>query len=70
MDLWPFYEQIHCPTLVLRGAQSDLLTREAWQQMALRGPRAKLAEIPNVGHAPMFMDEAQVALVRDFLLAA
>ena len=70
IDLWPFYEQIRCPTLVLRGAQSDLLTRDTWQQMALRGPRAKLAEIPNVGHAPMFMDDAQVALVRDFLLAA
>ena len=59
-----------CPTLVLRGAESDLLMRDTWQQMAERGPRAKLAEIPGVGHAPMFMDDHQVALVRDFLLAA
>lgn len=70
IDLWPFYERVACPTLVVRGAESDLLTRETWQQMGERGPRAKLAEIPNVGHAPMFLDDAQIAVVRDFLLAA
>ena len=33
------------------------------------GPKAQLAEVPGVGHAPMFMDAAQIALVRDFLAA-
>jgi len=37
--------------------------------MAGRGPRAQTAEIPGVGHAPMLLDAAQVAIVRDFLLA-
>ena len=69
IDLWPVYERIHCPTLVLRGAESDLLTREVWQQMGERGPRARLAEIPGVGHAPMFLRDDQIAIVRDFLLA-
>jgi len=69
IDLWPVYEQINCPTLVMRGADSDLLTRETWLQMGQRGPRARLAEIPGVGHAPMLMDEMQIAIVRDFLLA-
>jgi pimeloyl-ACP methyl ester carboxylesterase len=69
IDLWPIYEQITCPTLVVRGAESDLLKREIWQQMGERGPRAKLAEIPGVGHAPMFLDEAQIGIARDFLLA-
>ena len=70
IDLWPVYEQISCPTLVLRGAESDLLTRETWQAMGLRGPRAKLAEIQGVGHAPMFMTEEQISIARDFLLGS
>ncbi|UCV12880.1 alpha/beta hydrolase [Dechloromonas denitrificans] len=69
IDLWPVYEQIVCPTLVLRGADSDLLTRETWQAMGLRGPRARLAEIQGVGHAPMFMTEEQISIARDFLLS-
>jgi len=69
IDLWPIYEQITCPTLVVRGAESDLLKRETWQQMGERGPRAKLAEIPGVGHAPMFLDDEQIGIARDFLLA-
>jgi len=69
IDLWPIYERITCPTLVVRGAESDLLKRETWQQMGERGPRAKLAEIPGVGHAPMFLDDDQIGIARDFLLA-
>jgi pimeloyl-ACP methyl ester carboxylesterase len=70
IDLWPVYQAIHCPTLVIRGAESDLLNRETWQQMGSCGPQAKLAEIPGVGHAPMFQSDAQIAIVRDFLLSA
>jgi len=70
VDLWPLYQQIACPTLVVRGAESDLLTRDTWQKMASCGPQAKLAEIPGVGHAPMFQSEDQIAVVRDFLLRA
>ena len=69
IDLWPVYEAITCPTLVIRGAESDLLTRDTWQQMGRRGPRGKLAEIAGVGHAPMFQSDDQIAVVRDFLLA-
>ena len=67
IDLWPLYEGIRCPTLVIRGALSDLLTAETWQAMGQRGPRARLAEVPGVGHAPMFLDAPQVELVRNFL---
>lgn len=70
IDLWPFYDRIACPTLVVRGADSDLLAHSTWQQMGERGPKAKLAEVPGVGHAPMFLSMDQVAIVRDFLLAA
>ena len=69
VDLWGIYDAIRCPTLVLRGEQSDLLTREVWREMQGRGPHARGAEIPRVGHAPILMDEPQIAVVRDFLLA-
>ncbi|HWA39075.1 MAG TPA: alpha/beta hydrolase [Burkholderiales bacterium] len=68
VELWPVWDAIRCPTLVVRGAQSDLLSRETAQRMAARGPRAKLVEIPDVGHAPTFMEEGQISVVRDFLL--
>ena len=68
IELWPLYDGIGCPTLLLRGVTSDLLTHAAALQMSQRGPRAKLIEVPDVGHAPMLMDEAQVAPVREFLL--
>jgi pimeloyl-ACP methyl ester carboxylesterase len=70
IQLWPYYDAIRCPTLVIRGALSDLLRRETVQEMAGRGPRAKTVEIPDVGHAPTLMHAAQIAIVREFLLAA
>jgi pimeloyl-ACP methyl ester carboxylesterase len=69
IELWQFYDGIACPTLLLRGADSDLLTHATALQMSQRGPRARLLEVPGVGHAPMLMDAAQVAPVREFLLA-
>lgn len=67
VDLWAYYDRIRCPVLAVRGAESDLLSTQTWRTMAERGPRARLAEVPGVGHAPMFTDARQVALVRDFL---
>jgi pimeloyl-ACP methyl ester carboxylesterase len=68
IELWPYYDAIRCPTLVIRGALSDLLKRETVQEMAGRGPRAKTVEIPEVGHAPTLMHADQIAIVREFLL--
>jgi len=69
IELWPYYDAIRCPTLVIRGALSDLLKRETVQDMAGRGPRATTVEISEVGHAPTLMHADQIAIVRDFLLA-
>lgn len=66
--LWPYYDAIRCPTLVIRGAESDLLPESSLAEMARRGPKAWTREIPGVGHAPMFHDQAQVAVVHEFLL--
>lgn len=66
--LWAAYDAIRCPTLVVRGELSDLLSRATALEMTQRGPRAQLVEIAGVGHAPMFMQDDQIALVRKFLL--
>lgn len=67
--LWAAYDRLSCPTLLIRGAESDLLSRETALAMGQRGPRARLVELPGVGHAPTLVQPEQVALVRDFLLA-
>ena len=70
VNLWPIYEAISCPTLVMRGAESDLLLHDTAAQMTTRGPKARLVEVPDVGHAPTLMDAQQIAPIRDFLLEA
>jgi pimeloyl-ACP methyl ester carboxylesterase len=66
--LWAAYDAIACPTLLVRGADSDLLSRETAAQMLARGPRPQFAEIAGTGHAPTFVDPAQIAIARQFLL--
>jgi pimeloyl-ACP methyl ester carboxylesterase len=68
VELWPLYDAVRCPTLLVRGAQSDLLTVDTARQMSERGPRARLVEVPGVGHAPVLMAPDQIGVVRDFLL--
>ena len=69
LESWPLYDGISCPTLLLRGAESDLLRPETAAEMEVRGPRAKRVEIPDTGHAPALLDPAQIAPIREFLLA-
>lgn len=69
VELWSLYDGIRCPTLLVRGAESDLLTHEVALAMSERGPRAGLVEIPDAGHAPMLLDLSQIQPIREFLLA-
>ncbi len=70
IDLSAYWDAVTCPTLLLRGAESDLLLRETALDMTRRGPKARLVEFAGVGHAPMLMNDEQVAVVREFLLGA
>jgi pimeloyl-ACP methyl ester carboxylesterase len=67
--LWQAYDHLRCPTLLLRGAESDLLSPATAQAMTERGPRARLVAFAGVGHAPMLVQAEQVQVVREFLLA-
>ena len=67
--LWHAWDSLTLPTLLLRGAQSDLLSAATAQAMTQRGPRARLVQFDGVGHAPMLVQPEQVAAVREFLLS-
>lgn len=69
IDLWAQWDAIKVPTLVLRGADSDILRHEDAVAMTARGPRARLVELPGVGHAPALAAPDQIAVVREFLRA-
>lgn len=66
-DLWPAWDAITCPTLVLRGALSDLLLPEVAEEMTQHGPKAQVVEIPGCGHAPYLNTPDQIKLVAEFL---
>ncbi len=67
--LWQAWDSLKLPTLVLRGALSDLLSPATAKAMTERGPRARLHEFAGVGHAPMLVQPDQRQVVREFLLA-
>ncbi|MBP6057065.1 MAG: alpha/beta hydrolase [Nitrosomonas sp.] len=68
IDLWQQWDQLAIPTLVLRGTESDVLSIETAAKMQVRGAKAKVVELPGIGHPPMIMDDHQIKIVRDFIL--
>ncbi len=67
--LWDLYDRITAQTLLIRGADSDLLSRDTALAMTQRGPKAELVEFEGVGHAPTFVPGYQTEVVASFLLA-
>ena len=67
--LWQVYDNIKAQTLLLRGANSDLLSSGTAQAMTQRGPKARLIEFAGVGHAPTLIAADQVQAIADFLLS-
>ena len=70
VDLWPIYDAVTCPTLLLRGGDSLLLAAATAAAMTTRGPHAEVVTFPGIGHAPALMAEDQIAAIRRFLEAA
>jgi pimeloyl-ACP methyl ester carboxylesterase len=68
VEVWSVWEGIPCPTLVLRGANSEVLQRDTIERMRSTGPPIEVVEFPDIGHAPSLMTEDQIAIVREFLL--
>lgn len=68
VEVWPLYDAITCPTLLLRGESSDLLEPEVAEAMTQRGPHCQLVTIPGCGHAPMLNTIDQMAVIQAFLI--
>jgi len=66
-QLWDAWDRLRQPVLLLRGEHSDLLSQETATSMSLRGPRARLVTLPDVGHAPLLDRPEQQAPVLAFL---
>ena len=66
--LWRSFERIQVKTLIVRGAESDLLSPATVEEMCRRNPHSFAVEVPEAGHAPAFILPNQVKLARDFFL--
>jgi pimeloyl-ACP methyl ester carboxylesterase len=69
LDLWKAYDAIGARTLILRGANSDVLAPAVAEKMQKRGPKPALEVLPGYGHAPTITSAYELALVRKFLAA-
>ena len=67
-DLWPQWRAIQCPTLLVRGAASDVLSDETAKRMLEELPSARLTVVPDAGHTvPGDQPAVFQALLREFL---
>jgi pimeloyl-ACP methyl ester carboxylesterase len=67
LAMWDLWENIQCPTLVLHGELSIILTPEICKEMLARNSHATVVTLPKVGHTPSLMTEAQIAVVENWL---
>jgi len=65
VDMWPLWNRILVPRMVIRGETSDVLTAETCARMEASGARAY--QVPETGHAPALLDPLQIAAIRAFL---
>ena len=70
IDLWNVWSKVTCPTLVLRGADSEVLLKKTVEEMQVRKPDLQVAEFEGVGHAPALMSDEQIGVVKRFLLGS
>jgi pimeloyl-ACP methyl ester carboxylesterase len=68
LALWGALKAIQGPVLVVRGAESDLLSRETVEKMVAEGNSVSSVEIPGVGHAPAFLSPEQIGIARRFFI--
>jgi pimeloyl-ACP methyl ester carboxylesterase len=69
LDPWDALAAIQCPILIVRGAQSDVLSAETARKMLEANPRARLVEVPGVGHAPLLVEPEARKALETFLAA-
>lgn len=67
VNLFPLWENINIPSLILRGNLSDILEKEVAEKMLAGKTSAHLIEIENTGHAPSLMEKEHFDIIENFL---
>ena len=65
--LWPALAKLQCPTLVIWGTESDVLSEGQARRMTQTLPNGKLVPVPGVGHAPILTESAALSAIEQVL---
>jgi pimeloyl-ACP methyl ester carboxylesterase len=65
--LWPALAALACPTLVVWGSDSDVLSEAQAKRMVETLPRGQLVAVPGIGHAPTLVEPSVLAAVEQLL---
>ena len=66
-DPWDSFRKIKCPVLVLRGAESDVLSAATAKRMTEEIDDCTVVEVAGVGHAPLLDEQEAAAALESFL---
>ncbi|QLE98625.1 alpha/beta fold hydrolase [Neptunomonas phycophila] len=67
VDLWPFWQGIQCPQLLIWGEASDVLRRDTVEQMQQLNPALSLYALPDIEHVPSLMEEEHIETITTWL---
>ena len=67
VDMWVPFARIIAPILVVRGAESDILSRATADRMARALRNLRTVEVPGVGHAPSLAEPEALNAIKEFL---
>lgn len=67
-DLWPLFDACAgLPLALIRGANSDLLSKTTADEMARRRPDMVRAEVPGRAHVPFLDEPESLSTIREWL---
>jgi len=66
-DLWPYWDKIECPVLLIHGKKSVVLTKEIVSEMKKRGPKMDYVVFGDCGHVPSLWAPEQIKAIEKWL---